>query len=97
MTGINSIHLWYDVRKNIYRVDWIEAKELNYSNRTILESLPEDFVYWFSDQLSNYVENKIEHEFVKKNLFNSFIEKYSDYDNIKFKQRHFSEYCQKVL
>lgn len=73
----------------------IEAKELNYSNRTILESLPEDFVYWFSDQLSNYVENKIEHEFVKKNLFNSFIEKYSDYDNIKFKQRHFSEYCQK--
>lgn len=73
----------------------IEAQELNYSNRTLLESLPEDFVYWFSEQLSKYTENRLEHEFVKKTLFLSFTEKYSDYDNIKFKQKHFSEYCQK--
>ncbi len=73
----------------------IRPAELNYSTRTILEQLPEDFVYWFSDQLTPYLEARTEHEFAKQALFTSFIEKYKDFDNAKFKQATFSKYCKR--
>src|SRR5574344_356800 len=71
------------------------VKDTIFESNSQLEQLPEDFVYWFSDQLSPYLDARSEHEFSNQVLFKSFIEKYKDFDNLKFKQATFSKYCKR--
>lgn len=71
----------------------IQAKEINFSNRRLQETLPETFLMWFNELLEPYVKHHEQHEWGKQFLFNEFIERYPDFNNNKFRQATLSKWC----
>lgn len=75
----------------------IEPEEINYQNRRLEESLPEDFVWFIGDQFSTYTNGRVEHEFVKQTLLKSFTDRYPAFDNDRFMRnftKYVRQYCQ---
>lgn len=69
----------------------IEPDMVNYEQRLIEEQLPEDFVYFFEQEIKESVAHQTRTEYVKKNLYDRFIFKYPQYT--KYNQSGFTKWC----
>lgn len=73
----------------------IEPSMINYENRLIEEQLPEDFVYFFENEIEGAVAHKQRTEYVKRSIYDRFIMKYPQY--AKYQQSGFSKWCIQYL
>lgn len=73
----------------------IEPAMINYENRLIEEQLPEDFVYFFENEISHAIAHKQRTEITKRNIYDRFILKYPQY--AKYQQSGFSKWCIQYL
>ena len=82
----------------------IKPAEINYSDRALKEHTNADFVFWLEWLLDardvlNMALHEGEYSLKKKEIFESFVLRYPDFNNAKFTQRKFTEwvttYCDK--
>lgn len=73
----------------------IEPSMLNYENRLIQEQLPEDFVFFFEQEIKDAVAHQTRTEYVKKNMWDRFIFKYNSFT--KYGQATFTKWCKEYL
>ena len=75
----------------------IEPQNINYYTRSLKESLPEDFYYWFEQLVTPYVANKTNVRFRKReDLFEVWQRKYP-VNNDEKTRRKFTSWCKKYL
>lgn len=73
----------------------IEPEMVNYENRLIEEQLPEDFTFFFENEIKEAATHMVRAEFVKKNMYDRFILKYPQY--AKYNQNGFTKWCTTYL
>ena len=73
----------------------IEPSMVNYEQRLIEEQLPEDFVYFFEQEIRECITHKIRTELNKKNMYDRFVFKYPQYT--RYNQNGFSKWCSLYL
>ena len=74
----------------------LEPTMINYENRLIEEQLPEDFVYFFENEIATAVAHKSRTELIKRNMYDRFIAKYPTVAKY-CTQRTFTNYCVQYL
>ncbi len=75
----------------------IAAQDINYYTRSLKESLPEDFFYWFEEKIKPYVEARQNVRFRKQaDLFQEYGRKYPLVDDEK-NRRRFTGWCKRYL
>lgn len=89
-----------DKSKKIYRYfsnvvvpTGIEPKEINYSERSLREMLPQEFIDFATHEFKPYTVEKIESEFDKEEMYCRFCNENLDYKNdAKFKRTRFTKW-----
>ena len=75
----------------------IEPQDINYYTRSLKESLPDDFYYWFEALVTPYIQNKQNVRLRKKeDLFLTYQRKYPIVDDDK-NRRKFTGWCKRYL
>ena len=75
----------------------IVPQDINYYTRSLKESLPEDFYYWFETMIKPYVDKKQNVRFRKQaDLFQEYSKKYPLTDDEK-NRRRFTGWCKRYL
>lgn len=71
----------------------IEPKEINYSERTLHEMLPDEFIEFCVSEFKPYTADKLEGEFDKEDLYNRFCSLNLDYQHDpKFNRRRMTKW-----
>lgn len=71
----------------------VEPKEINYSERSLREMLPQEFIDFATHEFKPYTVEKIESEFDKEEMYCRFCNENLDYKNdAKFKRTRFTKW-----